>query len=346
MDNTVLFGGIEGGATHTQMVLLNSFGQIVAEADIPLSTNHWQVGLDECLKRLNDLIVAAKKNAGISDDMKLKALGLSLSGADSADASQRISNGLLSLYPQLSESIAVYCDTVGTIATACPNGGMALIAGTGSNCQLINPNGDKFRCGGWGHMIGDEGGAYWISHFCLKALFDAMDNLIPTTLNTSHVHKIMCNYFNVHDQMDMLEHLYVHFKKEKIAGMCVELAKCAREEHDELCLLAFFNAGRLLACHIQALMPKVDQSLLTADGGLHVICTGSVWKSWDLLQEGFKDGLRPRSDDNHKIQEITLLFLNKPATFGSAYLGVHAAGCQLPIDYTKNAIAFFHYKGR
>ena len=48
-------------------------------------------------------------------------------------------------------------DTLGSIFTASPLGGMVLIAGTGSNALLRNPDGKTFTCGGWGNFLADEG---------------------------------------------------------------------------------------------------------------------------------------------------------------------------------------------
>ena len=343
MAGNCCYGGIEGGATHTRIVLLTENGRVLVDKDVEMSTNQWQVGFDECIKRLSDLVISAKTEAGIPADVPLTTLGLSLSGADSSEVGRAMEARLNPMSLVLPDNITVECDTVGVVFTACENGGMALIAGTGSNCELVNPSGERFRCGGWGHIMGDEGGAYWISHFCIKKLFDAVDNLVPADLDTSHVHRIMCDYFNVTDQKGMLRYLYSEFKKGTVAGMCVELAKCARDTRDPLCLSAFRAAGQFLAFHILALLPKADQALFSSDAGLKVVCTGSVWKSWDLLKEGFVEGLNSSKHAGVKINKITLLSLNKPAAFGAVYLAAKKAGCSLAVDLAENATVFYQH---
>ncbi|XP_064600875.1 LOW QUALITY PROTEIN: N-acetyl-D-glucosamine kinase-like [Liolophura sinensis] len=339
------YGGIEGGATHSKMVLMKSDGSIVAWADGP-ATNQWAPThcIDECLKRINDLAVEIKKKAGTDENIPLKGLGMSMSGGDSAECQAKMTKAIQEKYKTLSESFNVCNDTYGALATATDKGGIVLIAGTGSNCQLINPDGGRSRVGGWGHLIGDEGSAFWIVHRALKILFDHEDNLFPCQYDVTFVRKTMCEHFNVQDQFGMLDHLYTNFTKSFYASMAVKLAKGASELNDPLCKHIFEETGKILALHVQAVSQHADESLLKGPGGLSVVCVGSVWKSWDLMKEGFFKALKPRNDQDVKITEISLLELQQNGAVGAAALGAKHAGYQLPLDYKANSKTFCHHK--
>lgn len=61
------------------------------------------------------------------------------------------------------------------IATFKNNDGMLLISGTGS-VLLSNHNGEFTQYGGWGHLLGDEGSAYWLAKQILLAYKDYLEN--------------------------------------------------------------------------------------------------------------------------------------------------------------------------
>ena len=80
-----------------------------------------------------------------------------MSGCEDDETNEKLKNGLMLRFPDLSEHYYICSDTIGSIATASENGGLVIISGTGSNSLLLNPDGSVDRCGGWGYMLGDEG---------------------------------------------------------------------------------------------------------------------------------------------------------------------------------------------
>lgn len=204
---------------------------------------------------------------------------------------------------------------------------------------LIKTFSETFQCGGWGHAIGDEGAAYWISYKAVKAVFDDEDNLEKCQFDTKVVWELIKSHFNIEHRRDMLDHCYASFQKSFYARLCQKMS-IAASNGDKLCQSIFVDAGRQLAKMVSALIPRVDKRLTIA-GHLSVICVGSVWQSFELMKPGFIKELSHR-----EIPFLLKLLQLKPdvsMAVGAFYMAADAVDFPMPRDYTENYQVFFEY---
>lgn len=84
------------------------------------------------------------------------------------------------------------------------------------------------------------------------------------------------------------------------------------------------------------------QSLIEREGGLPVVCVGSVWNSWSLLKPGFLDVL-DSADVSQCIREASLIHLKTSVASGATYLAAKQYGYTFPRNHSDTYEVFFHY---
>ncbi|PIO59989.1 BadF/BadG/BcrA/BcrD ATPase family protein, partial [Teladorsagia circumcincta] len=217
-----IFCGIEGGASASKLVFVNTSGETLAEASTS-GTNYNLDGIERTASFIATWVreTAAKNHIALP----LKGLGLGLSGAEGARDNALFIEYLKVHHGDLADHLYLASDAVATVAAAFEQGGVILIAGTGSSCRVLLNNGRVFGVGGWGHQIGDGGSGFWIAIRAIRIIFDEDDGMEIPHESTALIRELLLKHFKIEDKVDILEYLYNKFRKSHIASFTGELAK-------------------------------------------------------------------------------------------------------------------------
>uniref|UniRef100_A0A914C7L7 N-acetyl-D-glucosamine kinase n=1 Tax=Acrobeloides nanus TaxID=290746 RepID=A0A914C7L7_9BILA len=309
----MIFAGVEGGATHSKIILIKVQGHAVQKL-IELkgeSLNCMLRGAEFTSDYVSKLIQSASEKLHLS--LPIDGVCMGLAGAGNIERSRKITQIFKQNFSHVARNCFVTTDAVAAIATAFKNGGIVIIAGTGSACRFLNRDGEIFGTGGHGHLIEDGGGGFWIAQQAIRTIFNDEEGLILAPYSTKHLKELIMNHFRLNEFEEILNLLYgTNFSKAKIASVCEEIAENA--QNDPLCKLLFENAGVHLARHLVAISRNFDQELLK---NVSVLQVGSVFKSWNLLKPGFENILRTKSSN---IQQVSFYQLTESGALGAALL--------------------------
>ena len=303
-----LFGGVEGGGTKTTLAIFDETGKPLVHIETKEGTNLALVGPTVIASRIKALVITAYSTHPSVLCRKLTCLGLGLSGAEDKQVIEALKIELKSqLCPKylsnVSRAITIVSDSIASLRAVTDGEGILLISGTGSCCVLLPPDVSShdaiIRCGGGGHLIGDEGSAIQIALSAIRLYFqlvEGREHLHFSVKDLDMVETLLSQHFELSPswkKSDLYHTLYstsIGDMKARVAGLTERIASAA-EKGDRVCSFLFKQAGIELGDMICAVLQR-----RTFPGGTNscVVCVGSVFQSWTLLMQGVWQSLTYR----------------------------------------------------
>lgn len=180
--------GVDGGGTKTRALLADRSGRIVGRGSAGTS-NYLTAGFEAATSALRMAITAARQDAAYPATLPVAAACFGLAGVGRPADIALIDAWLAEQH--FATSVSVVNDAELVLAAGTPQGwGVALICGTGSICYGRSQDGRSARTGGWGHVLGDEGGGYDIAVQALRLATQTADGRFdaPTILDMVLTH--------------------------------------------------------------------------------------------------------------------------------------------------------------
>ena len=167
----VLFVGVDGGGTGCRAVVAAREGEVLGFAESG-SANAYAVGVDVAWRHVLSAVDGALVRAGFTPEDKARAHAcFGLAGMDRPKDQVRF---LAGGHPFLSLRLVndAHVALVGAVGR---EAGVLLIAGTGSIVFGLDEAGERYRVGGWGFVLGDEGSGAWLGKEAVRAVMRMVD---------------------------------------------------------------------------------------------------------------------------------------------------------------------------
>ena len=173
--------GIDVGGTKTVCLLADEQERVLAEARGPGANLQaaGEVEVDRVLQQVIDDALGDR-------DIRPVSVCLGIAGVDRAGDAELVQR-ILKRRGFEGATLVVNDALVALVAGVGDGPGVAVIAGTGSIAFGKDGAGRAARAGGWGYLIGDEGGGFWIGRAALSAVVREFDGRGPATTLTDLV---------------------------------------------------------------------------------------------------------------------------------------------------------------
>lgn len=261
------YAGIDAGGTSTKVWIVREDGVLVGRGAAGPG-NLQAVGADGVVAAAREALGAAARDAGLDGPPPIELLVAGVAGAGRDEDIARARDAFSRAFPG---TRCIVCND-GIIALdggALGDPGVVVIAGTGSNCWALRPDGTWAQAGGWGYILGDEGSGFAVGLQGLRRITRAADGREPETSLTEAI----LGTLGLETVSDLIPAIYDGpFPKERIASLAPVVLREA-ERGDPAAIAIADEAVRELLLAVRAVMAEAgadlpDPAVLVASGGL------------------------------------------------------------------------------
>ena len=261
--------GWDGGGSKTEVCITDEQGTIVAEASFG-SLNLNGSTPEKVNATIKDCLAFMQS---ITPDLNnFNALVVGLAGISNHTTSATVEKAIRN--NGYNGRLKLIGDHEAALSGAIKKQGAILIAGTGSICHGRNSSNECFRCGGYGHLIDDEGSGYAIGRDILKAVAKAHDGRNSKTVLTDLVFK----HLNLADHNSLIAWVYADTTTKKDIASLTPLLSEALMADDA----AAKAIARKCAEELSALAISLFQKANITHGEIALM--GSIFKYFDCIK--------------------------------------------------------------
>jgi N-acetylglucosamine kinase-like BadF-type ATPase len=247
--------GIDAGGTKTVCLLANDAGEVLAEGRGG-GANLQSAGELEVEKVLHHVMEAAlaRYAAGpdASPDIRPASICLGIAGVDRPADADAV-RGIMRRIGFKTETLVVNDALVALVAGAGDAPAVVVVAGTGSIAYGRNALGQAARSGGWGYLLGDEGGGFWIGRSALAAVVRQFDGRGPATLLTA----MILDHMRLGSPTELIYEIYYRgLQRHAISGLAA-LVQRATDAGDAVAAQILKRAGRELAAAAASVITRL-----------------------------------------------------------------------------------------
>lgn len=180
MPPCALFIGLDAGGSKTELLAHTTEAEAGALVLHGEAANLQRLGLATTTRVLCDLIQQAQAQR---PSLEVGGICAGVAGAGRAEDQQQLAAAVRAELGRGYPPVGIVNDAEIAVEAAFEGAsGMILIVGTGSMALARLEDGSLCRAGGWGYLLGDEGGGYQLGLHGLRAILAMHDGGPPTAL--------------------------------------------------------------------------------------------------------------------------------------------------------------------